>query len=276
MKSRSLYRKNLGTNGQGRASVPPLPLTVAALLTLTALVLVGCKPSSLFSRGSKEAEKPGEAATPQLAQVTQGQAAAQPQGNQVDPASLIGLDFNQVTAALGKATGQMGNSQMMIWYYPNYEVRFANGKVIQARPRAARTSAPSPLSLPSTAPARPVAPRPIASSSKVKAVETIRGKGARIDIKEHMPRGKVTIIDFFADWCGPCKAISPHLESLANSDPDVVLRKIDIVTWDTPVVKQYRISSVPNMRVYDANGRQVGKATSSLSEVKAYVAKAKK
>jgi thioredoxin 1 len=39
----------------------------------------------------------------------------------------------------------------------------------------------------------------------------------------------VTVVDFYADWCGPCKQLSPSLEQMARTDPEIALRKIDIV-----------------------------------------------
>lgn len=107
-------------------------------------------------------------------------------------------------------------------------------------------------------------------------VRIVRGKGAEIAVKDLLAPGQVTIVDFFADWCGPCRAISPHLEALAQKDPAVSLTKVDIVNWNTPVVKQYKISSVPNLRVYDAAGKPVGRPTSDLREIEKYIAQAKR
>jgi thiol-disulfide isomerase/thioredoxin len=55
--------------------------------------------------------------------------------------------------------------------------------------------------------------------------------GAPVDITKHLALGSVTVVDFYADWCGPCKWLSPHLEQMARSDPEIALRKIDIVNW---------------------------------------------
>lgn len=82
------------------------------------------------------------------------------------------------------------------------------------------------------------------------------------------------LVDFYADWCGPCRTIAPHLEELANGHPDVVLLKIDIVAWGTPVADQFGINSIPNVRVFDRTGRQIGEPTSSFGKVQAYVSKA--
>jgi hypothetical protein len=50
-------------------------------------------------------------------------------------------------------------------------------------------------------------------------------------------------------------------------DPRIVVRKVDIVNWNSPVAKQWNLKSIPNMRVYDPNGRQLGGATSDLNQI---------
>jgi thioredoxin 1 len=107
------------------------------------------------------------------------------------------------------------------------------------------------------------------------AVRKISNGGRRIDLASLLVSGKVTVVDFYADWCGPCRRISPHLERLVRSDADVYLRKVDIVKWGTPVTKQFGIRSVPNIRVFDRNGRMVGSGTSNLNLVQQYVRQAK-
>ncbi len=100
--------------------------------------------------------------------------------------------------------------------------------------------------------------------------------GAQVDIRKHLALGNVTVVDFYADWCGPCKQISPHLEQMARTDPDIALRKIDIVNWKTPVVKQYNVHSIPQINVYNRGGRLVGTVVgANVEEVKRYVAQAK-
>ena len=100
--------------------------------------------------------------------------------------------------------------------------------------------------------------------------------GERVDIKQHLVPGRVTIVEFYADWCGPCKVIAPWLAQFVKSDPQVVLRKIDIVNWSSPVVQQYNVHSIPHFMVYGRNGQLVGEVRGvSTDEVQQYVAQAK-
>ena len=100
--------------------------------------------------------------------------------------------------------------------------------------------------------------------------------GAQVDISQHLVLGSVTVIDFYADWCGPCRQLSPSLEQMARNDPEIALRKIDIVNWKTVVVQQFNIHSIPQVNVYDRNGRLVGTALGvDFEKVKSYVAQAK-
>jgi thiol-disulfide isomerase/thioredoxin len=110
-----------------------------------------------------------------------------------------------------------------------------------------------------------------ASVSKVRVIT----HGARVDIARHVVIGRVTLVDFYADWCGPCRMISPHLESLAASNPQIVLRKIDIVRWNTPICQQYQINGVPQVWVFDKRGRFVGRVEGvDIASVNALVARA--
>src|SRR5207248_390352 len=100
--------------------------------------------------------------------------------------------------------------------------------------------------------------------------------GAQVDIAKHLARGNVTVVDFYADWCGPCKQLSPSLEQMAQTDPEIALRKIDIVNWNTAVAKQYNIRSIPQVNVYSRGGNLVGTVVGvNAEEVKRYVAQAK-
>ena len=114
-----------------------------------------------------------------------------------------------------------------------------------------------------------------AAARRGQPVEVI-SHGAQVDINRHLALGNVTVVDFYADWCGPCRQLTPSLEQMAMSDPQVALRKIDIVNWRTPVAQQFNIHSVPQVNVYNRGGRLVGTVVGAdIDEIKRYVAQAK-
>lgn len=111
-------------------------------------------------------------------------------------------------------------------------------------------------------------------AEKGAAIDVIT-KGNQVDVSKHLAPGIVTIVDFYADWCGPCKQISPVLEQIARTDPEVALRKIDIVNWESAVAKQYKVQSIPRIEIYGRSGKLIGTTGTSADEVRRLVAQAK-
>lgn len=67
-------------------------------------------------------------------------------------------------------------------------------------------------------------------------------------------KGKV-VVDFFADWCGPCKMLGPVLEDLANDRAEIKIVKINVD--DNPnVARTYGIMSIPSLLLFK-NGKLV-------------------
>ncbi len=99
--------------------------------------------------------------------------------------------------------------------------------------------------------------------------------GGQVDMKKLIVPGKITVVDFFAEWCGPCRMIGPQLERLNKEDNDIVLRKVDIVRWGTPVTKQFNINGIPRILIYDRKGNLAGTAGSSIEGVRARIKAAK-
>lgn len=60
----------------------------------------------------------------------------------------------------------------------------------------------------------------------------------------------VVLVDFFATWCGPCKALGPVVDGLAEALGDKVkVVKIDI-DQNADITAQYRVMSVPTMKIF--------------------------
>jgi thioredoxin 1 len=70
--------------------------------------------------------------------------------------------------------------------------------------------------------------------------------------------GKV-VVDFYADWCGPCRALGKALEKLAQERSDVLFLKVDVDQFDD-IAGRYGVRSVPTLILFKS-GSQVHKAT---------------
>ena len=57
---------------------------------------------------------------------------------------------------------------------------------------------------------------------------------------------KPAIIDFYADWCGPCKMVAPILEELSNENPDVTIYKVDTEV-EQELSAVFQIRSIPSI-----------------------------
>ena len=65
---------------------------------------------------------------------------------------------------------------------------------------------------------------------------------------------KAAVIDFYADWCGPCKSIAPVLEELSNDYKDqLVIYKID-TDKETELSSLFGIQSIPTLLFIPLNG----------------------
>lgn len=200
----------------------------------------------------------------------------------------VGSTKEEVIDRLGTPEAEIKRLSRETLFYGNHQITLAHGRVVEMEPDAewwilaAKEESASPSSDPFTVatsqgaqPEAALEPPSAQAHREEPAVRVIKRNGARIDLKEIVVPGKVTIVDFYADWCAPCRRISPHLEQMAETNEDVYLRKVDMVKWGTPVAQQYGLRSIPNIRVFDRRGSMVGQPTPSLQLVQQYVGQAK-
>ena len=57
----------------------------------------------------------------------------------------------------------------------------------------------------------------------------------------------ITVVDFYATWCGPCRMLSPVLEEISNENIEVI--KIDIDKFEE-LTRSFGIMSVPTLQIY--------------------------
>ncbi|MFD1439782.1 thioredoxin family protein [Lacticaseibacillus hegangensis] len=80
----------------------------------------------------------------------------------------------------------------------------------------------------------------------------------------HLSEG-LTVVDLWAEWCGPCKILSPLLAELEQELPMRVLT-LD-VEGDTAVADQFHVQSIPTMLLY-WQGKPVEKVTGAYPKAK--------
>ena len=68
---------------------------------------------------------------------------------------------------------------------------------------------------------------------------------------------KTVLIDFYADWCGPCKMIAPIIEEISNENPDILVCKVNVDTARELAI-EFRIESIPTIFILKG-GRVVSK-----------------
>lgn len=67
--------------------------------------------------------------------------------------------------------------------------------------------------------------------------------------EEVLESSKTVIVDFFANWCGPCQMIGPVLEEIAKENAEVDIAKID-VDESPELAIQFGINSIPALLVF--------------------------
>merc|ERR1711976_254264 len=60
---------------------------------------------------------------------------------------------------------------------------------------------------------------------------------------------KAVLVDFYADWCGPCKMIAPKLEAMSNEFTNVVFLKVN-VDDNSEVAEEHGISAMPTFFIF--------------------------
>ena len=82
--------------------------------------------------------------------------------------------------------------------------------------------------------------------------------------EEVLNSDKTVLIDFYADWCGPCKAYSPIVEAVANENEDIKVVKIDVDNAQD-IAYKYQVMSIPTTVVIK-NRQEVNRAVGMMSK----------
>lgn len=82
--------------------------------------------------------------------------------------------------------------------------------------------------------------------------------------EEVLNSDKTVLIDFYADWCGPCKMFSPIVEAVAEENEDIKVVKIDVDNAQDLAMK-YQVMSIPTTVVIK-DGKEVNRVVGMVSK----------
>ncbi len=69
---------------------------------------------------------------------------------------------------------------------------------------------------------------------------------------------KKVLLDFYADWCGPCRMVSPLVDEIAEENPQYLVGKIN-VDLEPELAGQFGVASIPTLVVME-NGKIINQA----------------
>ena len=93
------------------------------------------------------------------------------------------------------------------------------------------------------------------------AIEKVTAQNFNEKVKNN---SGLTVVDFFATWCGPCRMMAPILEETASEYGDVTFCKVDI-DEEMSLATEYQIMSVPTL-LFFKNGEVVKKSIGLISQ----------
>ena len=79
---------------------------------------------------------------------------------------------------------------------------------------------------------------------------------------EDMESEKVVLLDFYADWCGPCRMVGPTVEEIAAENPQIKVGKIN-VDENMDLAMRFKVASIPLLLVMK-DGQVVNKALGAM------------
>lgn len=83
-------------------------------------------------------------------------------------------------------------------------------------------------------------------------------------LQSDIDRSKYVVVDFYAQWCGPCKRIAPTYMELAQSHPNVIFCKVDVDQVDD-LAQKYKIAAMPTFLGF-VDGEEVSRVCGASKE----------
>ena len=75
---------------------------------------------------------------------------------------------------------------------------------------------------------------------------------------------KPILLDFFADWCGPCRMVSPIIDEIAHERSDVAVRKVNVDS-EADLAREFSVYSIPTLVVI-RDGKEVARSVGAKNK----------
>lgn len=86
----------------------------------------------------------------------------------------------------------------------------------------------------------------------------------KITTFELVEKANAAVVDFYADWCGPCKMLSPTVDEVANENDDIKVVKVNVDEAQDIAIK-YQVMSIPTLVVIK-NGNEVNRSVGVIDK----------
>jgi len=82
--------------------------------------------------------------------------------------------------------------------------------------------------------------------------------------KEVLKSDKKVLVDFNANWCGPCQMLKPVVEEISNENDNVIVASVNIDDEDE-LAENYNVSSIPCLVLFE-NGKETNRSVGLISK----------
>ena len=90
-------------------------------------------------------------------------------------------------------------------------------------------------------------------------------------LKELQGNGDKLLVDFWAPWCGPCRALAPTLDTFANETDSVVVAKVNVDEYPE-IAQNFQVRGIPTLILFDKGVvKKRVSGNQQMDELKAFV-----